>query len=180
MKFHTVNRRKIPITAIRCTSVNCKRLSSHSASRSISVRVRRNDLCAVLGRNGCGKTTLLRMLLGDFNATSSTGRIEIAEGLCIGACPQESALFEHLTVGEHLLMHATLKSVGAYDVQASVDQALCDFQLEPLARVQARMLSGGWRQRLQVANAFCGGSDLVLLDEPTRYYIGCSNSKKSI
>jgi ATP-binding cassette, subfamily A (ABC1), member 3 len=89
----------------------------------------------------------------------------------IGICLQHDCLFPNLTVREHIQFFSRLK--GLYDqvswseAEAHVDQAIIDVALFEKRNTLSKNLSGGMKRKLSVAIAFCGGSKVVLLDEPT-------------
>jgi ABC-type multidrug transport system ATPase subunit len=89
----------------------------------------------------------------------------------IGICLQHDCLFPNLTVREHVQFFSRLK--GLYeemswkDAEAHVDEALQDVALSEKRNTRSKNLSGGMKRKLSVAIAFCGGSKVVLLDEPT-------------
>lgn len=89
----------------------------------------------------------------------------------IGICLQHDCLFPDLTVREHLQFFSRLK--GLYrllpqaDAEGQIDQAIRDVALFEKRNTPSKNLSGGQKRKLSVAIAFCGGSKVVLLDEPT-------------
>jgi ABC-type multidrug transport system ATPase subunit len=89
----------------------------------------------------------------------------------IGICLQHDCLFPELTVREHLQFFARLKGlyrqVSAAEAEDQIDQAIHDIALFEKRNTPAKNLSGGQKRKLSVAIAFCGGSKVVLLDEPT-------------
>jgi len=89
----------------------------------------------------------------------------------IGICFQHDCLFPELTVREHVQFFARLKGLYASEsfeeAEKQVDQAIVDVALSEKRHTVSRHLSGGMKRKLSVAIAFCGGSKVVLLDEPT-------------
>lgn len=89
----------------------------------------------------------------------------------IGICMQHDCLFPELTVREHIQFFARLK--GLYrdkiylEAEGEITQAIQDVALLEKSNSLSRNLSGGMKRKLSVAIAFCGGSSVVLLDEPT-------------
>lgn len=89
----------------------------------------------------------------------------------IGICLQHDCLFPDLTVREHLQFFSRLK--GLYrqmtkpEAEAHIDEAIRDVALFEKRNTPSKNLSGGQKRKLSVAIAFCGGSKVVLLDEPT-------------
>ena len=142
--------------------------------RGVSLQARRGEITVVLGRNGVGKTTLLKCLMGLVPIRS--GRIEFdGQSLLqatpyqraragIGYVPQGREIFSRLTVQENLLMGLATKSA-----KAPIPPAL--FELFPvLAQMSGRRggdLSGGQQQQLAIARALAAAPGLLVLDEPT-------------
>ena len=89
----------------------------------------------------------------------------------IGICLQHNCLFPTLTVREHIQFFSRLKGLYSQfsksEAEARVDQAIRDVALFEKRNTLSKKLSGGMKRKLSVAMAFCGGSKVVLLDEPT-------------
>lgn len=89
----------------------------------------------------------------------------------IGICLQHDCLFPELTVREHVQFFSRLKglysSSSKEEAENHVDQAIRDVALFDKRNTLSKNLSGGMKRKLSVAMAFCGGSKVVLLDEPT-------------
>jgi len=89
----------------------------------------------------------------------------------IGICLQHDCLFPLMTVREHVQFFARIKGLYANntkeEAEAHVDQAIQDVALAEKRNTLSKNLSGGMKRKLSVAIAFCGGSKVVLLDEPT-------------
>jgi len=83
----------------------------------------------------------------------------------LGLCPQVNVLFPELTVAEHLAFFCSLK--GLPEHSSEVNRMLKAIDLEDKRDVRASALSGGMKRRLSVGIAFCAGSKVVLLDEPS-------------
>jgi ABC-2 type transport system ATP-binding protein len=139
-----------------------KRFGEREALRRVSLSAGRGELVAVIGPNGAGKTTLLTILAGiqqpDEGSVSRAPRE-------IGWVPQQPALYSKLTVRENLDVFARLE--GVPDPDGAVE-AMLDFAgLEDRADDQAGELSGGNRQRVNVAIGLLAEPDVLLLDEPS-------------
>ncbi|XP_014474957.1 PREDICTED: ATP-binding cassette sub-family A member 13 isoform X2 [Dinoponera quadriceps] len=127
------------------------------------------EVTSLLGRNGAGKTTIIKMLTGMVSPTDGEICLNGEEGCKpdIGVCPQDNVLIGTLTPKEHMIFYWKLKRpADNIDMQRNVDEMLASLELgrqelEPVAR-----LSGGTRRRLCVALAFLGSPRLVILDEP--------------
>ena len=138
-----------------------KRFGKREALRGVSVSAHRGELVAVMGPNGAGKTTLLSILAGIQRADSGTDSRSSRE---VGWVPQQPALYGKLTVAENLRLFARLE--GAPDVEGTVERMLAQTGLEDRARERVMRLSGGNRQRVNVAIGLVGSPPVLLLDEP--------------
>jgi len=141
--------------------------------QDVDLAVEQGRICGFLGPNGSGKTTTLRMLCGlltpDSGEGTALGYDLIREAPKIkrrtGYMTQRFSLYEDLTIAENLQFTARV-----YDLdrrEARVEQALERLGLKERRNQQAGALSGGWKQRLALANAILHEPSLLLLDEPT-------------
>src|SRR5262252_5141392 len=149
--------------------------SSHTL-RDVSFLVPRGECVALLGRNGVGKSTLLKCLMGVLPVSSGSVSIEGQEitglppfarvRLGLGYVPQGREIFPRLTVEENLLMGLASKRRGtASDISPDV------FEMFPVLKQMLRRrggdLSGGQQEQLAIARALLMRSKLLILDEPT-------------
>ncbi|OCU00960.1 hypothetical protein XELAEV_18006739mg [Xenopus laevis] len=133
------------------------------------------QITSFLGHNGAGKTTTMSILTGLFPPTTGTAYImrkDIRTELSsirknLGVCPQHNVLFDMLTVEEHIWFYARLKGHSEEKVKAEMEQMLNDVGLPHKKKYKTSQLSGGMQRKLSVALAFVGGSQVVILDEPT-------------
>ncbi len=132
------------------------------ALEEVSFTAAEGELVAVLGPNGAGKTTLLSILAGA--QPPSSGTVSVAPSQ-VGWAPQQPALYSKLTVAENLELFARLEGVA--DPAAAVARMLAQTGLRQRAREQLGRLSGGNRQRVNVAIALIGGPPVLALDEPS-------------
>jgi ABC-2 type transport system ATP-binding protein len=139
-----------------------KRFGDRVALKEVSLTAASGDLVAVIGPNGAGKTTLLSLLAG--NAEPDAGQVVTAPER-IGWVPQQQSLYGKLTVEENLRLFAELERCE--DVDETVGRMLEQTGLHDRANDQAEELSGGNRQRLNVAIGLLGDPTLLLLDEPS-------------
>lgn len=129
--------------------------------RGLSLEIRHEEFVAVIGPSGCGKTTLLNLLSGDDQPT--TGRIE-RHGH-VRMVYQQDGLFPWQTVAENIALGLrNLKDDGERHRQVS--DLLSLIRLEGFGDHYPHQLSGGMRQRVELARAVAGDSDILLLDEP--------------
>ncbi|HEY5193500.1 MAG TPA: ABC transporter ATP-binding protein [Solirubrobacteraceae bacterium] len=139
-----------------------KRYGSRKALHDVSFAAHAGEMLAVIGPNGAGKTTLLSILAGV--QTPSAGIVSRGAGE-IGWVPQQPALYSKLSVLENLRLFARLEKVG--DVEAVVARMLDQTGLAERAEDRIDRLSGGNRQRVNVALGLLAGPPVILLDEPS-------------
>ncbi|MDK3018896.1 ATP-binding cassette domain-containing protein [Pseudodonghicola flavimaris] len=137
----------------------------------VSLQIRAGRMTGLVGPDGAGKTTMIRLLAGLLDPDE--GEVEVlgspavsADRSRIGYMPQRFGLYEDLTVIENLRLYARLRGLAAESRQQRFDRLL-DFT--DLRRFQSRLagnLSGGMKQKLGLACALVETPDLLLLDEP--------------
>ncbi len=138
-----------------------KRYGERVALRGVSLSAGPGELMAVIGPNGAGKTTLLSILAGI--QQPDEGRVEAAAQ--IGWVPQQAALYSKLTVRENLTLFARLERCD--DLDATVGRMLDLTGLGDRARDLVGTLSGGNRQRVNIAIGLLAAPEVLLLDEPS-------------
>ena len=139
-----------------------KRFGSREALRGVSLTAAPGELVAIIGPNGAGKTTLLSILAGIQPPDSGSVDRRPRE---VGWVPQQPALYGKLTVAENLRLFARLERVA--DPDATVEEMLALTGLGERADDLAGELSGGNRQRVNIAIGLLGRQDVLLLDEPS-------------
>jgi ABC-2 type transport system ATP-binding protein len=139
-----------------------KRYGSREALRDVSLSARRGELVAVIGPNGAGKTTLLSILAGIQKPDAGSVSLAASE---IGWVPQQAAVYGKLTVAENLRLFARLERVS--DPDATVERMLELTGLGERADDHVAVLSGGNRQRVNIAVGLLGEQPVLLLDEPS-------------
>lgn len=145
------------------------------AVNNIFLRMYEGQITVLLGHNGAGKTTTMSMLTGMENPSFGTAvvngydlRTQIGKvRQSLGLCPQHNILFDELTVAEHIYFYSRLKGMPANEIEGEITHYLRLLQLEDKRDKRSATLSGGMKRKLSVAVAFCGGSKVVMLDEPT-------------
>ena len=139
-----------------------KRYGDRVALGGVSIDAAPGELVGVIGPNGAGKTTLLSMLAG-IQRPDGGELATVPER--IGWVPQQASLYGKLTVAENLRLFARLERCG--DVPAAVDEMLDQTDLRDRADSLASTLSGGNRQRLNIAIGLLSDPHVLLLDEPS-------------
>ncbi|KAK6945284.1 ABC transporter-like, ATP-binding domain [Dillenia turbinata] len=145
------------------------------AVNSLHLTLYENQILALLGHNGAGKSTTISMLVGLIPPTSGDALVfgrnimtemdEIRKGL--GVCPQNDILFPELTVKEHLELFATVKGVSEDFLENMVTEMIDEVGLADKANTVVRALSGGMKRKLSLGIALIGNSKVIILDEPT-------------
>ena len=138
-----------------------KRFGDRVALRAVTISAQRGELVAVIGPNGAGKTTLLSMLAGI--QRPDAGELRAPDR--IGWVPQQPSLYGKLSVAENLRLFARLERCP--DVPATVERMLHQTGLEERADDPVGELSGGNRQRVNIAIGLLAAPDVLLLDEPS-------------
>ena len=139
-----------------------KRYGDRTALRDVSLSAGHGELVAVIGPNGAGKTTLLTILAGI--VAPDAGRVSPGPR-AVGWVPQQPALYRKLTVAENLRLFARLERCA--DPDAAVDRMLDLTGLRDRSGDQLVELSGGNRQRVNIALGLLGDQAVLLLDEPS-------------
>jgi ABC-2 type transport system ATP-binding protein len=152
-----------------------KRFGDFTAVDSISFDIRKGEIFGLLGPNGSGKTTTIRMTLGLMQP--SEGSIEVL-GISVAEHPeairprigymsQRFSLYNDLTVIQNLRFYGRAYGLNDDALGAAIDRALAMAGLEGRENSRTSELSGGWRQRLALSTAILHQPELVFLDEPT-------------
>jgi gliding motility-associated transport system ATP-binding protein len=141
----------------------------------VSFEIQRGEVVGLLGHNGAGKTTIMKMLTGSLEP--SAGRITLdREDLAehrqaaqrrIGYLAENCPLYPEMTVIDFLEYHAGLHGIPDHKRLAAVRSAIARTELEPKAADVIATLSRGYRQRVGVAQAILHEPDILILDEPT-------------
>ena len=145
------------------------------AVEGLDLDVRRGEVFGLLGPNGSGKTTTIRMLTGLIRPTSGHATVVGIDVIAspekvrqrIGYMSQRFGFYEDLTVTENIRFYAGIYGLYGADKRARVEEQLRVYALDQRATQLAGTLSGGWKQRLALACATVHRPDLVFLDEPT-------------
>jgi ABC-2 type transport system ATP-binding protein len=150
-----------------------KRFGTHQALEELSLAIARGEIVGLVGPNGSGKTTSLRILAGLLKADSGRGTVlgfdllrqpaEVRRR--VGYLSQRDSLYGALTVRENLSFRA--EAFGLHNPAKIVAAAIDQFGLLPFAAQRADRLSAGWARTLQLVVALLHDPKVVMLDEPT-------------
>ena len=145
---------------IRLSNVS-KSFGSVHVLNSLSLEIRRGEFVALVGPSGCGKTTLLNLLSGYDDASSGV----LTRSGSVRMIYQQSGLFPWRTAEENVMLglrHITDESEKRRQMQQLMDL----IGLQGFNNHYPHQLSGGMQQRVELARALAGESDLLLMDEP--------------
>ena len=152
-----------------------KKYKDKIAVNSINLSINDGEMYALLGVNGAGKSTTIKMLSclikptsGDalLNGNSIVSDSEKVKRI-INVSPQETAVAPNLTVRENLELMARIYGFGNENAVSKAQKMIEDFELSDIAKSKAKTLSGGWQRRLSIAMALISDPEILFLDEPT-------------
>lgn len=161
--------------ALIFTKALCRDFGATKAVRNLELKVMKGELFGLVGPDGAGKTTTLRMLAGILPPTSGEAWVDGVsvnddpEGIKehIAYMPQRFGLYQDLTVMENLIFYADLFQVPKNSRAPRIEKLFGFSRLGPFRDRPAGALSGGMKQKLGLACALIHSPRLLLLDEPT-------------
>ncbi len=152
-----------------------KQYGKVTAVDRLHLNIRRGELFSLLGVNGAGKTTAIKMLscltrptsgdalVGSYSITREPDRVK---GL-IGVSPQETAVAPNLSVKENLELICGIHGFSKEKTAAKIRELSEQFSLDAVLQRKAGKLSGGWQRRVSIAMALISEPRILFLDEPT-------------
>ncbi|XP_068932645.1 ATP-binding cassette sub-family A member 10-like isoform X3 [Petaurus breviceps papuanus] len=156
-----------------CFSKSKKKL----ATRNVSFCVKKGEVLGLLGHNGAGKSTSIRMITGETRPTAGEvvlkgNRASVSQqGVntikFLGYCPQENSLWRNLTVRDHLEVYAAVKGMKKEDAMIMISRLVNVLKLQEHMKVSVKELSAGLTRKLCFALSILGNPAVVLLDEPS-------------
>lgn len=158
------------------------------ALKALDLEIRRGEVFGLLGPNGSGKTTTIKLMLGLLFPTSGEVNLfgrsasDVAKNERIGYLPEESYLYRFLNAEETLDFYGRLFNMSSAVRRQRVAQLISMVGLESAKKRQLREYSKGMTRRIGLAQALINDPDLILLDEPTSGLdpIGTRNMKDLI
>jgi phospholipid/cholesterol/gamma-HCH transport system ATP-binding protein len=157
-----------------------KSFESHKVLDNLSLKIETGSTCVIIGRSGCGKSVLLKHIVGILKPDSGrvlvygkeVGKLKEKElgalRMRMGMVFQGGALFDSLTVAENvgfgLIEHNHL---SRKELLERVEESLCLVGLCGIGNLMPSELSGGMKKRVSLARAICIKPDIILYDEPT-------------
>ena len=152
-----------------------KRYKNLTAVDKLHLEIQQGELFSLLGVNGAGKTTAIKMLscltkptagdamVGGYSITKEPERVK----RLIGVSPQETAVAPNLSVKENLELICGIHGFSGEKTIAKINELSLLFALESVLQRKAGKLSGGWQRRVSIAMALISQPQILFLDEPT-------------
>ena len=152
-----------------------KQYKNITAVDGLNLEIAQGELFSLLGINGAGKTTAIKMLscltkptggdalVGGYSITKEPERVK---GL-IGVSPQETAVASNLTVEENLGLICGIHGFSREKTKEKIRELNGQFALDGVLQRKAGKLSGGWQRRVSIAMALISEPQILFLDEPT-------------
>ena len=160
--------------AIKTTAL-VKQYKKRTAVDQLNLEIAQGELFSLLGVNGAGKTTIIKMLscltkptggdavVGGYSITKEPEQVK----RLIGVSPQETAVAPNLTVKENLELICGVHGFSKEKTEAKLRTLSKQFSLDEIILQKAGKLSGGWQRRVSIAMALISEPKILFLDEPT-------------
>jgi len=160
--------------AIKTTQL-VKRYKNLTAVDKLGLEIQQGELFSLLGVNGAGKTTAIKMLscltkptsgdaiVGGYSITKDSEQVK----RLIGVSPQETAVAPNLSVKENLELICGIHCFSKERTKAKIQELSTQFSLDSVLQRKAGKLSGGWQRRVSIAMALISEPQILFLDEPT-------------
>ena len=160
--------------AIKTTQL-VKRYKNLTAVDKLGLEIQQGELFSLLGVNGAGKTTAIKMLscltkptdgdaiVGGYSITKESKQVK----RLIGVSPQETAVAPNLSVKENLELICGIHGFSKEKTKAKIQELSKQFSLDSVLQRKAGNLSGGWQRRVSIAMALISEPQILFLDEPT-------------
>ena len=152
-----------------------KRYKTLTAVNKLDLEIQQGELFSLLGVNGAGKTTAIKMLscltkpsegdamVGGYSITKAPGQVK----RLIGVSPQETAVAPNLTTWENLELICGIHGFSKEQTDARIKELSGQLDLDSVLQRKAGKLSGGWQRRVSIAMALISQPQILFLDEPT-------------
>lgn len=152
-----------------------KQYKNLTAVDKLHLEIQQGELFALLGVNGAGKTTAIKMLsclLKPTNGDAIVGGYSITKEpvqvkRLIGVSPQETAVAPNLSVKENLELICGIHGFSKEKTKEKINELSNQFDLDTVLKRKAGKLSGGWQRRVSIAMALISEPQILFLDEPT-------------
>ncbi len=153
-----------------------KSYRTRTVIRDVTLKLDRGEVVALLGPNGCGKTTTFYSIAGLVNPEGGQVTIDGREvtylpmyrraRMGIGYLPQEKSIFRGLSVEDNIAAVLDISETDRHRRRERLEELLGGFSIEHLRRAPALALSGGERRRVEIARCLAANPKYLLLDEP--------------
>lgn len=165
---------EMQMEAIRATNL-VKRYRGLTAVNGLDLVIKQGELFSLLGVNGAGKTTVIKIftcltkptegdaLVGGYSIVKEPEQVKRR----IGVSPQETAVAPNLTVEENLALICGIHGFSKEKTKAKIEELTAQFDLGSVLKRKAGKLSGGWQRRVSIAMALISEPEILFLDEPT-------------
>ncbi len=152
-----------------------KQYKNLTAVDKLGLEIQQGELFSLLGVNGAGKTTVIKMLscltkptsgdavVGGYSITNEPEQVK----RLIGVSPQETAVAPNLSVKENLELICGIHGFSKEKTKAKIQELSKQFSLDSVLQRKAGKLSGGWQRRVSIAMALISEPQILFLDEPT-------------
>lgn len=147
-----------------------KNFSEKNVLNDVSFSVQSGQALGLLGRNGAGKTTMIRIIMGVFGADGGSvltdGKPIDRQRIKIGYLPEERGLYPKKTISDQLLYFAGLKGMTMPEAKKAIASILARLEMSEYAAKKLEVLSKGNQQKIQLAVALLNNPEILILDEP--------------
>lgn len=152
-----------------------RRFGNFTAVNNVSFTVEKGNIAGLLGHNGAGKTTVMKMITGylepnqgkvELNGRDIKSNPKIIHHV-LGYLPESLPLYPEMKIYDYLDFTACMRGISKSQRPMAVKQTLIDTDLLDWAQTDIRTLSRGYKQRVGVAQAILGQPEVIILDEPT-------------
>ena len=152
-----------------------KKYKDKTVVKDLDLNVNKGEMYALLGVNGAGKSTTIKMLSCLIKPTCGDATLRgnsiISDSTkvkqIISVSPQETSVAPNLTVKENLEFIAGIFGFSRAQAKAKTQQIIDQFDMKEIENSRAKTLSGGWQRRLSIAMALISEPSIIFLDEPT-------------
>lgn len=152
-----------------------KKYKDKTVVNNLNLTVDKGEMYALLGVNGAGKSTTIKMLSCLIKPTSGDALLmgksikddETDVKQIISVSPQETSVAPNLTVRENLEFIAGIFGFSKTEAKEKASKMIEDFDMADIEKSRAKTLSGGWQRRLSIAMALISEPEIIFLDEPT-------------
>lgn len=142
--------------------------TSVTALAEVNLTISEGQFLCVVGPSGCGKTTMLRIMGG--LETPTTGQVDVSQkdkSKPINSMIfQEHAIFPWMTVRDNVAYGLRMRGISRHDARDRAEDFVRKVGLAKFSRAYPHQLSGGMKQRVSIARAFCNDPEILLMDEP--------------